>query len=81
MTFYHDIIIFPIEPNGNATVSKLTIIHCIQDNALRFCDDTHKHTCPPKMSPLENVLKCKHLFISRVRIEILYFSNFMVNYL
>ena len=37
----------------------------------RFCDVAHKHSCPPRMSPLETILKCKHLFISRVRIEMI----------
>ena len=37
----------------------------------RFCDIAHKQSCPPRMSPLENILKCKHLFISHVRIEII----------
>ena len=48
-------------------------IHRKQNNARKvaFCDVAHKHSCPPRLSPLENILKCKHLFISRVRIEII----------
>ena len=34
----------------------------------RICDVAHKHSCPPRMIPMENILKCKHLFMSRVRI-------------
>ena len=37
----------------------------------RFYDATHKHLCVPRMSPLENIFKCKHLCISCVRIEII----------
>ena len=35
------------------------------------CDVAHKHSCPLRMSPLENVLKCKHFLISRVRIKMI----------
>ena len=34
-----------------------------------------KHSCPPRMSPLENILKCKNLLISRVRIEIILLND------
>ena len=37
----------------------------------RFCDIAHKDLCPPTRSPQENTLKCKHLFISHVRMEII----------
>ena len=32
---------------------------------------TGKRSCPPRMSPVENILKCKHVCISCVRIEII----------
>ena len=52
---------------------ELTIIYCKQNYAhkMAFCDVPYKHSCPLRTSPLENILKCKHLFISRVRIEII----------
>ena len=30
-----------------------------------------KYLCPPRMKSLEMILECKHLFISRFRIEII----------
>ena len=34
-------------------------IHCKQNHARKvaFCDIAHKHSCPPRMSPLGNILK------------------------
>ena len=40
----------------------------LQDHLSSCCDITHKHSCPPRK---ENILKCKHLFISCVRIKII----------
>ena len=59
--------------HGNVTMCKLKIIHLYKITRVRwrFCDVAHKHSCPLRISPLENILKFKHLFISRVRIEII----------
>ena len=51
--------------NLQFTVKKITSVRW------RFCDVAHKHSCLLRMSPLENILNCKHLFISRVGIEII----------
>ena len=55
------------------TACKLTIIYCKQNSArmVAFYDVAQKNSCPPRMSPMENSLKRKHLFISRVRIGII----------
>ena len=55
-------------------------VYCKEDHSLRDSRDGHsssssispmKHSCLPRMSPQENILKCKHSFISHVRIEII----------
>ena len=58
---------FPLNLMETFTVNKITRVSVMW----RFCDVAHKHSCPPRMSPLENILKRKNLFISRVRIEII----------
>ena len=55
----------PFANKQQFTVNKITRVKW------RFCDVAHKHSCLPRMSPVENILKCKYLFISRVRIEII----------
>ena len=60
-----------------------TSLYCKQNYACKvgYFDITHKHSCPPRMSPLENIIKCKHLFLScaRIKIILLYCELSLIN--